>query len=155
MNKRHGFTLVELMTVIAITSILIGIAVPSFREIVNSQRIKSASYELYSSLIVARSEAVKRNTDVTITAASGGWQNGWQITYVKETVLTVLKTHGALNNIIVTSTPSSIVYKRTGRITAIAAPTFQLDVNPANTNYVRCISIDLSGLPKTSKGVCT
>ena len=147
---KSGFSLVELLTVIAVVAILAAVAIPSFNEVISNQRIKNASFELFSSLIVARSEAVKRNRDVTITAATGGWEEGWQITAGN----TVLKSHSGLNNIVVSGAPTSLVFRRTGRLTATAKPSFQFDVDPANEDFVRCISIELSGLPKTSKGEC-
>ncbi|HSI25623.1 MAG TPA: GspH/FimT family pseudopilin [Methylotenera sp.] len=147
-----GFTLVELMVVISVVAILAGIAVPSFKEMVYNQRVKSASFELFASLMVARSEAVKRNGDVTITPVSGSWQSGWQITAADSTVL---KDHQALTNIVVSNAPTTLVYKRTGRLSSSTSPSFQFDVSPANAGFIRCISIDLSGLPRTKKGACS
>lgn len=150
--RSSGFTLVEMMITIAIIAIMASVAVPSFVGIVNSQRVTSASYDLYASLISARSEALKRNGDVTLTSSSGGWSNGWQIIAADSTVL---KNHEALKNVVVSTAPSTLTYKRTGRLSATSSPSFQLDVNPANSNYTRCISIDLSGLPRTKKGACS
>ncbi|HSH53584.1 MAG TPA: GspH/FimT family pseudopilin [Methylotenera sp.] len=146
-----GFTLVELLVVITIVAIFAGIAMPSFQKIIRNQRIKNASFELFASLIVARSEAIKRNGDVTITPVSGGWDAGWKITGSDGTVL---KNHSALANIVVSGAPSTLIYKRTGRLSAAASPAIQLDVDPADSEYIRCITIDLSGLPRTIKGEC-
>lgn len=147
---KQGFTLVELITVIAIVAILAAVAIPSFRDIINSQRIKNASFELFASLMTARSEAIKRNANVTITAASGGWEDGWQISAGG----TVIKDHAPLNQVVVSNAPTSLVYGRTGRLSATASSSFQFDVDPQNENYVRCITIELSGLPRTIKGEC-
>jgi type IV fimbrial biogenesis protein FimT len=145
-----GFTLIELMVVVTVLIILAAVAVPSFKDLMSNQRIKSASYELLASLMITRSEAIKRNDSVTITSASGGWQEGWTITHNG----TVIKEHSALRNIVVSDAPASLTYRRTGRLTATASPSFQFDVNPQDTNFIRCISIELSGLPKTAKGAC-
>lgn len=147
-----GFTLIELMIVVSILVILAAVATPSLKNMINYQRVKSASYELFSSLVVARSEAVKRNGNVTLTAVSGGWQNGWQITAADGSII---KNHGALTSLNVSVAPTSIIYKRTGRLSATASPSFQIDINPADTNFTRCISIELSGLPRTKKGSCS
>jgi type IV fimbrial biogenesis protein FimT len=146
-----GFTLIELMIVVTVLIILAAVAVPSLNKIIANQRIKSASYELLASLMITRSEAIKRNNNVTITSASGGWQEGWTISAADGTVI---KEHSALRNIVVSDAPTSLTYRRTGRLTATAAPSFQFDINPEDTNFIRCISIELSGLPKTAKGAC-
>src|SRR4051812_49326639 len=77
--SQRGFTLIELMVTIAVAAILLAIVVPSFRTFTQSQRIKSGSFELYSALALARSEAVKQRANVTVTANSGGWNKGWTI----------------------------------------------------------------------------
>lgn len=147
-----GFTLTELLTVLAIAAILAGVALPSFKSLIHSQRVKSASFELFASLMVARSEAIKHNGDVTIAPVSGSWQAGWQITSPDGTAL---KNHAALAGIVVSGAPATLTYKRTGRLSAATSPSFQLDVDPADPLYIRCITIELSGLPRTAKGACS
>ena len=87
-----GFTLIELMVTIAIASILLALALPLFTRFgLAAARAKGAT-ELYGALTEARSEAVARNTPVTIcrrdwyssasspqcaTSASGTWAQGW------------------------------------------------------------------------------
>jgi type IV fimbrial biogenesis protein FimT len=146
-----GFSLIEMMVVISIIAILAAVAIPSFQSLIRSQRVKSSSYELFTSLMVARSEAIKRNTDVTITpVTAGSWQDGWQVSAGG----TVIKDQEALKGIAVSGAPASLTYKRTGRLSAAALPSFQLDINPADSNFIRCITIELSGLPRTKKGAC-
>jgi len=85
--RPHGFTLVELLVVMAIAAILAGVAVPSMRDLVKSMRLTSATNDLFGSLMLARSEAVKRNdrvvlcksTDGTSCAQAGGWEQGWLV----------------------------------------------------------------------------
>lgn len=60
LNRRHsGFTLVELMVTIAIATILLVIAVPSFQTVINANRLASAANELVASIQVARLQAVR------------------------------------------------------------------------------------------------
>lgn len=85
--KQSGATLLELMVVLAISAILLGIGIPSFSAFTGNSRLASATNELVSSLHLARSEAIKRNSRVvmcisatgTSCAASGGWHQGWLV----------------------------------------------------------------------------
>ena len=72
-----GFMLIELMIVIAITAILTALAVPSFSVTLDNQRISGAAEAVLSDLRWARSEAIKRNTEVRVTFTSG---SNWSYT---------------------------------------------------------------------------
>lgn len=87
MNKNAhsiaGITLLELMVTIAIAAILVTIAIPSFIQMVRSDRSRTTTTDLQNSLLLARSEAVKRDKRVTLCASSdqsscdGKWAEGW------------------------------------------------------------------------------
>ncbi len=77
-----GFTLVELMVTLAVASILVGIATPSFQTMISNSRLTGATNELIGALSFARSEAVKRGIQVTILrkdSNSAVWESGWDI----------------------------------------------------------------------------
>ena len=78
--KIHGFTLIELMVTISLVLIVLLLVVPSFSDLFSSSRTRSAADIVFSSLIEARSEAIKRNVTVTATISAssvalsgGGW----------------------------------------------------------------------------------
>lgn len=66
----HGFTMVELMITIVIAAILTAIAVPSFRNIILSNRLTSTANDIVSALNVARMEAIKLNAPVQFCSNS-------------------------------------------------------------------------------------
>ena len=82
-TESRGFTLTELLIVVAIGGILLTFAVPSFTESIQNNRMATQINELHASLSFARSEAVKRNGSVTMcrssnaTSCTGDWQDGW------------------------------------------------------------------------------
>lgn len=81
-TKSAGFTLIELMIVLVIASVLIGIAIPSFRTMVQNNRMTSQVNEMSGALQFARMEAVKRGNGVRLSARDGAaWASGivvWQ-----------------------------------------------------------------------------
>lgn len=83
-STQSGFTLIELMVTIALAAIILTQAVPSFHSLVQNNRLISQKNEFISNLNMARSEALKRSTRVTVCAStdktncdSTNWGQGW------------------------------------------------------------------------------
>lgn len=148
-QAQAGFTLVELMIVVVITAILAGLAAPSFEAIIESQRAKSAAVDLYIALTRARSEAVKRNTNMTLTPKSGNWASGWQM--LDPVSSAVIDDHDAVRTIAIAG-PASVTYQGSGRIQGTAAPNFA--VTGSQDASARCVAVDLSGRPNIRSGSC-
>lgn len=81
MKYLRGFTLLELLTAIAILGIALGIAVPAFTDMLRSYRAQSQSSEITRAVSLARSEAIKRGGNVYVTALVDGdsWEDGWRV----------------------------------------------------------------------------
>jgi len=60
--RRRGFTLVELLVVVAVVTVILTLAAPSFRGMIEMQRLRSITAQLVTDLQFARNEAVQRNT---------------------------------------------------------------------------------------------
>lgn len=139
-----GFTLTELLVTLAILGILVSMAVPSFKSLAQGQRVQSASFDLYAALVLARSEAIKRNGNVTVSAAN---VNGWEI---KDAGNAKLQDQSELANIDLTPVPN-VTYTRTGRLVPGAAPVFTIDAASETTVHRRCVKVELSGMPRIYK----
>ena len=70
-RRGRGFTLIELMIVVALVAIVATLAAPSFREFLAKKRLEGVASELSNDLHYARSEAVSRNVTVRVTFGSG------------------------------------------------------------------------------------
>lgn len=147
--QASGFTLVELMVVLAVFATLVMAALPAYQQFVRNQRVKTASFELFSSLVLARSEAITRNSAVTVVPTSGttSWAAGWEV----QAGTTVLRTQAALADISITG-PTSLAYNGSGRLAASAGG---IEITADGDGVTpRCITIDLSGRPVTKAQAC-
>jgi type IV fimbrial biogenesis protein FimT len=151
----RGFTITELLIVVTIAGILMAAALPAYNDFVRNQRVKTASFDVFSSLVYARSEAVTRNASVTVTPAGGNWASGWTVTDIGGTVL---RSQEALTAITITggvetaTSTTRIVYSGTGRLSSAVTP---IQVTATGTGITtRCISMDLSGRPVTKAAAC-
>lgn len=143
-TRFKGFSLIELMVVISIVAIMAALAAPGFSSLIADQRVKVTAGELHSSLLRARSEAMKRGTNVTLSPKSSSWANGWQI--VNPTTSTdVLDDHGFIAGITISGGPTNVVYSPSGRLSAGTSSTFTVATPSSNTK--RCVSVDLTGRP--------
>lgn len=131
------------MMAVVILAILSAAAIPTFRSFIAEQRIKTASFDLISMLTMARSEAIKRNANVTIGMTS----SLFTVTASDGTILLQQEVPAG-----VTFTGgSAIVYNGSGRLNAAFTP---VQLSSTASASVRCISIDLSGRPNSKKAAC-
>lgn len=150
-NRNVGFTIIELIVVIAVLGVLSTLAIPMFREFIASQRIKTASFDLMSLLTMTRSEAIKRNANATLSVDGSG---NFVITAGGVTIqqrepfsgLTLTcKTGGA------TVACTDVIYTGSGRLQANVP---SVEISGTGSSQLRCISIDLSGRPTSKKEGC-
>ncbi len=88
MKKHAGFTLIEMMIVIALLGILLTMAVPSFQSLIASSRATAVTNDVVAALQIARSEALKQRLPVTVCRANAAgtncengadWSSGWLV----------------------------------------------------------------------------
>lgn len=85
--RDKGFTLIELMVVVAIVAIIAAIATPSWNDLIVSNRIRAAVNDWVSSTQFARSEALRQNVPIILCPSSNGtsctasdYEGGWIVT---------------------------------------------------------------------------
>ncbi len=104
-----GFTLIELMVTITMIAIVLTVGVPSFQSSIRNSVLTAGINEFIAALNFARSEAIKRGMNVTVSKTSStlGYEGGWQIFTdslnssnhygTLEGTDQVLRTHGPIN----------------------------------------------------------
>jgi len=153
----RGFTLVELMTVLAVLGVVAASAVPGLRSFAASQKVKSLSYDMTSDLLLARSEALKRNVSVRMTATGENWASGWTLTAGAENISTRNPAHESLSFAASPVVPTVITFDVNGRV---SAPSTQMRMTVSVTgasadSAKRCIQLDLSGRARSLNGACS
>ncbi len=66
-RKIHGVTLVELAVTLLVLALMVVIAVPSFSGMYERRRLVAAAEQVYNQLRLARTEAIKRSTEVHVS----------------------------------------------------------------------------------------
>jgi type IV fimbrial biogenesis protein FimT len=85
MPREQGFTIIELMIVLAVLAVLSAVAIPNFSEMIANNRISTNTNTFIGAFSYARSEAVGRGSSVRVSSLTGtsAWDSGlrvWQDT---------------------------------------------------------------------------
>lgn len=165
------------MVVILIVSILMAMAVPSYRYITYSNRVSTEANALLGDLQYARSEAVKEGQTVTVCPASSdltkcvsnstSWQNGWIVfsdpnsNQTLDSGETILRVRAAFNSspqdtFVSDNSASFVSFNREGFATNFPATTtgyitFTLHTSPLSNQWTRCLQVFSTGMMNTEK----
>lgn len=163
----RGFTLMELMTALAVVGILVAITVPAFRGFAANSRNAAATNSLVTALNLARSEALRRSAVVRVCAsadqatcsgAANGWTAGWLV-YVDNNLNgavdadELIQVWPALEgNLTAVGTASEVAYNALG----MGLSALSVDVTPptCSGNQVGRTAVALSGTIQTQKVAC-
>lgn len=71
-SRQSGFSLIELMVTVAVLAIILGLAAPSFTNLMHQNRLTAAANEVVGALQTAKMEAIRRNTRVALCPSTTG-----------------------------------------------------------------------------------
>lgn len=160
-----GFTLLELMVVVAVAAVLAAVAAPGLSTFIDNQRLRNGSFDLVSDLMLARSEAVTRNAVVVVTptaTGSDGWSGGWTVNLDSAAGAVLASRTGVSPKLrfearnASAAAVSSLSFRADGRVigaTPMRVAVKYTDPAPAGVSP-SCIVIDATGRARADKGSC-
>ena len=173
-KKSSGFTLLELMVVLAIAAILATMAAPSFTRLIQSNTMSSTVNTFLADMRYARSESIRRGGGVVMCRSDApeasipvcnngsgsngnGWVSGWIIyldanndgTISATELLRVQERITSMNSIVEMklNPTAKFQFTATGRLLNLSsATTLQFGGNPVFANDVqRTVCVSLGG----------
>ncbi len=78
---RRGISLLESLAVLAVTAVLVALAVPGCRALLDQVRVTTAAADFRAALALARTAAIRRGQRIDLLPATpAGWHTGWRVT---------------------------------------------------------------------------
>jgi type IV fimbrial biogenesis protein FimT len=167
-RSQKGFTLLELMLTLTVVSVIVGLAIPNFREFIKNSRMTSGANDLLASMQLARSESIKRRGPVAVcpsanpratppACAAGFNGNGWVVWWDKDdngvigATEEVLGRHDALDSSLVLSQSANLTRYQPSGFTEANVTNYVLlcddraDALVGNSYYKRAVSVSRTG----------
>lgn len=169
MFRERGFTLIELMTILAVAAVLLTVATPALQQFTNNSRQTGGVNDFISSMHIARNTAITTNARVTMCASAGGascevvaWNAGWIVftdrnsNRLVDAGEKIIGTASGISGLDIQSGefPSYLVYRPTGRAMTVSVTgnVGQFTIcDGRGASHAKAVIMDLSGRPRVSK----
>lgn len=160
-SRTSGVTVLEFLITVAIGTILLTIAVPSYQYVTVNNRMAGEVNGLLGDMLYARYEAIKEGVLVTVCPSSDGvscaltdsWSGGWIVkSSSNNNVLRYQPAFTSSDTFTTAATVQSIAFNREGfanGLSAVGIVTLSLHDPTNNTAYTRCLVVGISGLLTT------
>ncbi|MCH1929737.1 GspH/FimT family pseudopilin [Shewanella sp. A25] len=149
-KKIRGFTLTELMVVVAIVAIIAGIAAPSFAAMIRENTARTQANELLALANFARSEAIKRQSNIKVAITSSG-ASGWKAQVLSESASgTELVKEMDKSSSVVSVSAADLAFDMRGRRTGT-----NNCVSVSYSSYTKQLQVGLGGNLKVINGSCS
>ncbi|MGV3741074.1 MAG: GspH/FimT family pseudopilin [Burkholderiaceae bacterium] len=147
----QGLTLIELLITVSILGIALALGLPSLADAMAQQRVRTGAEGVMAGLNLARTEAVRRNTNVSFTLENNA---GWSVTVddgdpdVADVVVQRRPGYetGRNINVVATDDNSVLTFTPLGAVSnfADAATLTEITVGPADSATADTLQINIS-----------
>ena len=170
-TRRAGLTLVELVVTLAVLTVAMSIGLPFADGVISNNRVAKQTNDFVSTLVLARSEAIKRRVPVSVCASadqatcadSTDWSTGWIIFSDNsgadgelDGTDTLIHAYEALTgSSSFTSTVSAVRYRRNGSLDTAGGAAFTLAGAICSGKGKSVITVMPAGYPSLEKEACS
>jgi type IV fimbrial biogenesis protein FimT len=155
--RSAGFTMIELMMTIAIATIVMTLAIPSFRYVTNANRIAGEINGLLGDMQFARAEAIKEGQGVTVCVSTDhttcaandtDWEHGWIVisSLASVGVLRVQSQFSGTDTFSANHNIFTVTFNREGYAGGLpAGALITLHDSTSTSAWTRCLSLSFTG----------
>ena len=163
----RGFSAIEILVVLVIAGVLMALAVPALRDLVQSNRTLSETSALASDIELARSTAIQTGTAVSMCASSnastcnvtdGNWHSGWLAFNdingnarldPGETIIRNQPAFAGLDTVISTPRTNTFTFNRIGMAVNVSSGVLVVAATtPLNAALSHCLNLTPMGRPR-------
>lgn len=155
-----GFTLIEMMLVVGILGAVVAVAIPSIQDSLRTQRVRAASSALMTTIMTARSNAMKFGTLVSMVPGKVGaitnMNNGWCVVFGNTAECSLTNPAANVMHVqvpfpaVTMPAGARLEFFPNGRITARTT----YPIGDDNGVTKRCVAVEVSGAVGIKEGTC-
>ena len=138
-NNEAGFTLVELMIALALFSLLLVLAIPTFVNFLANSQVRGAAEGMLNGVNAAQSAAINGNTQVQLVVNPA---TGWQIQYVNPDTSVGPGPQPPAPYLLIDGSPQAAIATTPANATEITFDAFgRIVPNPDASQSITCINV--------------
>jgi type IV fimbrial biogenesis protein FimT len=151
----------ELLFTIAVAAIILSVGVPGFMSFIDNNRAVTHTNDLVTALNLARSEATRRGSTITVCSSTDGvacvpgvdWSNGWVVrTAAGDVLRSWPKRSGGAG--VVTANVSQVQFRARGSVAGTPTPLFAIRLEKCTGDQGRDVDVNGAGRIAVSRVGC-